>query len=113
MQAAGDAAAALQLIEEGARPDLLFTDVVMPGSLSSRALAEQARRMLPRLAVLYTSGYTQNAIVHNGELDQGITLLSKPWSTEDLARELRAVLDRAQALHSPASQLSEATLSKS
>ncbi len=94
--AAADAAAALRILEGGARPDVLFTDVVMPGALSSRALAERAQRMLPGLAVLFTSGYTQNSIVHKGELDHGINLLSKPWRTEDLARQMRAVLDQAR-----------------
>ena len=94
--AATDATAALRILEGGARPDVLFTDVVMPGALSSRGLAEQAQRMLPGLAVLFTSGYTQNSIVHNGELDHGVNLLSKPWRTEDLARQMRAVLDQAR-----------------
>ncbi len=94
--AAADAEAALHILEGGARPNVLFTDVVMPGALSSRGLAEQAQRMLPGLAVLFTSGYTQNSIVHNGELDHGINLLSKPWRTEDLARQMRAVLDQAR-----------------
>jgi len=96
VQVAADAGAALRLLEDGAQPDVLFTDVVMPGVLSSRALAEQAQRMLPGLAVLFTSGYTQNSIVHNGQLDQGINLLSKPWRTEDLARQMRTVLDQAR-----------------
>ncbi len=95
VQEAANADAALRLLEDGARPDVLFTDVVMPGELSSRALAERAQRMLPGLAVLFTSGYTQNSIVHNGELDQGISLLSKPWRTDELARHVRAVLDQA------------------
>lgn len=94
--AAPDAGAALRMLEDGARPDVLFTDVVMPGPLSSRGLAERAQRMMPGLAVLFTSGYTQNSIVHNGELDPGINLLSKPWRTEDLARHVRAVLDLAR-----------------
>lgn len=96
VQAATDADAALRLLEAGLRPDVLFTDVVMPGPLSSRALAERAQRMIPRLAVLFTSGYTQTSIVHNGQLDPGVNLLSKPWRTEDLARQMRAVLDRAR-----------------
>ncbi len=99
--AAADAEAALRVLEGGARPDMLFTDVVMPGPLSSRRLAEQAQRMLPGLAVLFTSGYTQNSIVHNGELDPGISLLSKPWRTEDLARHVRAVLDQARKPRAP------------
>ncbi len=97
VQAVADAEAALRILEDGARPDVLFTDVVMPGELSTRALAERAQRMLPRLAVLFTSGYTQNSIVHNGELDRGVSLLSKPWRTEELARQMRSVLDRARA----------------
>ncbi len=91
-----DAEAALRMLEGGARPDVLFTDVVMPGPLSSRGLAERAQRMVPGLAVLFTSGYTQNSIVHNGELDPGISLLSKPWRTEDLARHLRTAIDQAR-----------------
>ena len=94
--AAANAEAGLRMLDGGARPDVLFTDVVMPGPLSSRGLAERAQRMLPGLAVLFTSGYTQNSVVHNGELDPGISLLSKPWRTEDLARHLRAALDGAR-----------------
>ncbi len=92
---AANADAALAMLEQGARPHLLFTDVVMPGQITSRTLAERAQAMLPGLAVLFTSGYTQNAIVHNGQLDPGISLISKPWRTEDLARQVRAVLDQA------------------
>ncbi len=99
--AAADAEAALRMLEGGARPDVLFTDVVMPGPLSSRGLAERAQRMLPGLAVLFTSGYTQNSIVHNGELDPGLSLLSKPWRTEDLARHLRTALDGARKPRAP------------
>jgi signal transduction histidine kinase/CheY-like chemotaxis protein len=99
--AAADAEAAMRMLEGGARPDVLFTDVVMPGPLSSRGLAERAQRMLPGLAVLFTSGYTQNSIVHNGELDPGISLLSKPWRTEDLARHLRTALDQARKPRTP------------
>ena len=65
----------------------------MPGPLTSRELAERAGRMVPGLAVLFTSGYTQNSIVHNGELHAGVNLISKPWDTAELARRLRAVLD--------------------
>ena len=99
--AAADAETALRMLEGGARPDVLFTDVVMPGPLSSRGLTERAQRMLPGLAVLFTSGYTQNSVVHNGELDPGISLLSKPWRTEDLARRLRAALDGARRPRTP------------
>jgi PAS domain S-box-containing protein len=89
---ARDAEAALTIVESGVPIDLLFTDVVMPGPLKSPELARKARDRLPNLAVLYTSGYTQNAIVHHGRLDEGVELLSKPYSREALARKLRHVL---------------------
>ena len=89
---ARDAASALTVIESGARIDLLFTDVVMPGPLRSPELARMARQRLPSLAVLFTSGYTENAIVHGGRLDRGVELLSKPYTREALARKIRHVL---------------------
>ena len=87
--------AALALLNQGLRPNLLLTDVVMPGTLTARSLAQQAAALIPGLPVLFTSGYTQNAIVHNGTLDAGVTLLSKPWVMEELARTLRRLLDAA------------------
>ncbi len=94
--AAANAAAALTLLDDGARPDLLFTDVVMPGLPGSREMAERAQAMLPGLAVVFTSGYTKNAIVHDGQLDPGMNLISKPWRVADLARRLRQALDGAR-----------------
>jgi PAS domain S-box-containing protein len=94
---AHDAASALAVIESGAAIDLLFTDVVMPGPLRSPELARKARERLPRLAVLFTSGYTEDAIVHGGRLDPGVELLGKPYSQEAMARKIRHVLaNRAQ-----------------
>ena len=93
---ARDAQSALGIIESGAAVDLLFTDVVMPGSLKSPELARRARALLPHLAVLFTSGYTENAIVHGGKLDAGVELLTKPYTRDALAKRLRQVL-RAQA----------------
>ncbi|TCR90651.1 hypothetical protein EV561_10339 [Rhizobium sp. BK376] len=90
---AKDAASALSVIESGVSVDLLFTDIVMPGTLKTTELARQARRRLPNLAILFTSGYTENAIVHGGRLDPGVELLSKPYSREALARKIRAVLN--------------------
>ncbi len=90
---ARDAASALTVIESGAPIDLLFTDVVMPGSLRSPELARKARERLPNIAVLFTSGYTQNAIVHGGRLDAGVELLGKPYTQDALARKIRQVLD--------------------
>jgi CheY-like chemotaxis protein len=82
---------ALTILREGQGVDLLFTDVVMPG-MSGRQLADQAMALRPDLKVLFTSGYTENAIVHHGRLDPGVHLLSKPYRREDLARRLREVM---------------------
>ncbi|WP_148219541.1 response regulator [Azospirillum sp. B510] len=89
---ARDAQSALAILESGVPIDLLFTDVVMPGPLRSPDLARKAQERFPNLAVLFTSGYTQNAIVHGGRLDPGVELLSKPYSREILARKIRQVL---------------------
>lgn len=91
---ADGAQAALKLID--AHPDiaLLFTDVVMP-EVNGRKLADEARRRRPNLKVLFTTGYTRNAVVHNGVLDPGVHLIGKPFSVEDLATRVRAVLDEA------------------
>lgn len=110
---ANDAQSALTVIQSGIGIDLLFTDVVMPGTLRSPELARQARQLLPNLQVLFTSGYTQNAIVHGGRLDPGVELLSKPYGRDDLARKVRAVLGRKPAvaqnaaLARPAASISE------
>ncbi|HEX8536648.1 MAG TPA: ATP-binding protein, partial [Cystobacter sp.] len=94
---AGDAQSALAIIQSGVPVDLLFTDVVMPGPVRSPELARQARQSLPELEVLFTSGYTENAIVHGGRLDPGVALLVKPYRREDLARKVRMMLrDRQQ-----------------
>jgi PAS domain S-box-containing protein len=89
---AHDGESALAIIQSGIKVDLLFTDVVMPGPLRSPDLARKARERLPGIAVLFTSGYTQNAIVHGGRLDPGVELLSKPYSREELASRVRQVL---------------------
>jgi PAS domain S-box-containing protein len=89
---ARDAESALSIIESGIAIDLLFTDVVMPGPLRSPELARKAVERQPGIAVLFTSGYTENAIVHGGRLDEGVELLSKPYSREALARKIRQVL---------------------
>lgn len=90
---AKDAQDAYAVVESGAHIDLLFTDVVMPGPMRSTELARRASERLPGLAILFTSGYTQNAIVHGGRLDEGVELLSKPYNREQLARKVRHVLD--------------------
>jgi CheY-like chemotaxis protein len=95
--AASNAAEALKILDGGAAPDLLFTDVIMPGGVDGRQLADQARRRRPSLKVLFTSGYTQTAIVHHGRLDPGVLLLAKPYRKIDLARKIRTALDGAVA----------------
>src|SRR5882724_3678265 len=79
------------------RIDLLFTDVVMPGGLTGKQLADEAVRQRPQLKTLYTSGYTENTIIHQGRLDPGVQLLSKPYRRGDLARKVRQVLDGGQS----------------
>ncbi|WP_427184914.1 response regulator [Bordetella bronchialis] len=93
---AKDAQSALAIVGSGVPIDLLFTDVVMPGPLRSPELARKTRERLPNVAVLFTSGYTENAIVHGGRLDEGIDLLSKPYTREALARKIRHVLRNQQ-----------------
>ena len=73
--------------------DLLFTDIVMPGGVNGRELADQAVRRRPDLKVLFTTGYTRNAIVHHGRLDPGVHLISKPFTFDALKSKVRALLD--------------------
>ena len=93
---AKDADSALTIVESGLPIDLLFTDVVMPGKLRSPELARIAQRQFPGIKVLFTSGYTQNAIVHGGKLDENVELLSKPYSRDELGLKIRSVLGPAK-----------------
>ncbi|GEP12170.1 hybrid sensor histidine kinase/response regulator [Methylobacterium gnaphalii] len=108
---AKDAAAGLVVIDSGIPIDLVFTDVMMPGPLRSPELARKARERLPNVAVLFTSGYTQNAIVHGGRLDPGVELLAKPYTRDALARKIRHVLanqaQRRVAVRAPQRQPSK------
>jgi len=88
---ADDGEGALVILRSGMHIDMLFTDVVMPGPVRSVELARQARLLIPDIAVLFTSGYPQNAIVHGGRLDEGVELLSKPYRRTDLARKIRHI----------------------
>lgn len=91
---ADNADQAIAVLSSGVHVDLLFTDVVMPGTLKSPEMARAAIQLQPHLRVLFTSGYTQNAIVHGGRLDPGVELLSKPYSRKELAHKVRQVLGR-------------------
>ncbi len=90
---AGNAVEALAIIDNEGTVDLLFTDVIMPGSMNGRQLVDVALKRRPTLKTLFTSGYTENAIVHHGRLDTGVLLLAKPYRKSDLARMIRMALD--------------------
>ena len=93
---AGDASQALAVLAVTPRVDLLFTDIVMPG-MNGRQLSDRARETHPDLKMLYTTGFTRNAVVHNGVLDPGVALNSKPFTIEELAAKVRRVLDGSRA----------------
>jgi CheY-like chemotaxis protein len=92
--AAGSGAAALDILAQEPKIHLLFTDVVMPGGMNGRQLADEAQRRQPGLRVLFTTGYTRNAIVHHGRLDPGVEMIGKPYMFDELAAKVRALLDR-------------------
>jgi signal transduction histidine kinase len=90
--AAGNGAEALALVDQGLQFDLLFTDIVMPGGINGAELGREVARRRPGVKMLYTSGYSEDGIVHHGRLDPGIVLLGKPYRKLDLARKIRGVL---------------------
>jgi len=89
---AANATEALKIIDDGAHVDLLFTDVIMPGPMNGRQLVDEALKRRPELKTLFTSGYTENAILHHGRLDEGVLLLAKPYRKPELARMIRVAL---------------------
>ncbi len=92
---AHDGPSALRLLErQEGRVDLLFSDVVLPGGMTGAIVAEEARKLRPKLKVLFTTGYARNAIVHHGRLDAGVELITKPFSYADLAARIRDMLDK-------------------
>jgi PAS domain S-box-containing protein len=91
---AKDADSALVIIESGAAIDLLFTDIVMPGTLRAPELAQKAQQKIPGIAVLFTSGYAENAALHGGQLGAGINLITKPYARDQLGRKLRHILSK-------------------
>jgi two-component system, NtrC family, sensor kinase len=93
VHATADGQSALRMLEGDPDVRLLFTDVVLPGGMNGRQLAEQAQRMRPDLKVLYATGYTRNAIIHQGRLDPDVDLLTKPFTADALTRKVRVILD--------------------
>ncbi|MCH9051088.1 MAG: response regulator, partial [Proteobacteria bacterium] len=90
---AEDGAAALKRLDDHPDIDLLLTDVVMPGGMGGPDLARNARERRPDLKVLFTSGYTEDAIAHGGVLDEGVEMIGKPYQMDELAQKVRRVLD--------------------
>jgi PAS domain S-box-containing protein len=94
---AGDASTALDILNANTDIDVLFTDVVLPGGTNGFELAQQAYAMRPSLKILYTSGYTNNAIMQSGAADDSIVLIAKPYRKADLAQKMRQVLAKESA----------------
>ena len=91
---AADGPSALRLLEREDRVDLLFTDVVLPGGMTGAQVAARASARRPAIKILFTTGYARNAIIHQGRLDKGVELITKPFSFADLAARVRDILDR-------------------
>jgi CheY-like chemotaxis protein len=89
-----NASGALDVLETLPRVDLLFTDVVLTGTMNGRVLADEVVRRRPGTAVLFTTGYTRNAIVHHGRLDEGIDFIGKPFSGTALTQLVGKILER-------------------
>ena len=101
---AEDAESAVAMVEAGAQADLVFSDVIMPGKVSALALGEAVKARLPRAQVLFTSGYAEGVLTHDGKLDAGVNLLQKPYSADVLSARIRHLLRRgrqqqAKAVH--------------
>ncbi len=92
---------ALGVIDSAQPIDLLFTDMIMPGSMNGRQLADEALRRRPTLKILFTSGHTENTVIHHGRLDAGVLLLAKPYRKADLARMIRSAIEAEVTLLPP------------
>ncbi len=93
---AKDGPEALTILESGPTVDLLFTDAVLPNGITGRQLADAALAARPKLPILFTTGYSRNAIVHQRRLDGNEHLLSKPYMQRELGQKIRALLDRRE-----------------
>jgi CheY-like chemotaxis protein len=92
---AGDGAGALRMLDSGIKPDLLVTDVGLPGQMNGRQVADAALARFPTLRVLFITGYAENAVIGSGQLDPHVALLTKPFTMEGLAAKVRALLAEA------------------
>lgn len=92
---ASSGAEALEVLESQGDVDLLFTDVVMPGSIGGRVLAEKARQMRPGIKVIFASGYFEGALVGKGELETDVQFLTKPYIKRELAKKIEEALKSA------------------
>lgn len=90
---AEDGPRALALLDNTAGIDLILTDVVLPRGMRGTDIAREAVRRRPGIKILYMSGYTENAIIHQGVVDEGVELLSKPFRKAELARKIRKILE--------------------
>ena len=84
---------ALALFNSLTKVDLLFTDIVMPDGINGRELSELLSQQQPTLKVLFSSGYSDSALIHQGRLDDKVHLLSKPYRRREMAEKVRQVLD--------------------
>jgi CheY-like chemotaxis protein len=94
---AEDAAGAVALVDSGAQIDLVFTDVIMPGEVSSLELRDRVRAKLPAAQVLFTSGYAEGVLTHEGKVDAAVNLLQKPYTADVLSARIRHLLRRRGA----------------
>ncbi len=89
---AADGAAGLQVLRSNARVDLLITDVGLPGGMNGRQMADAARTMRPHLKTLFITGYAENAVIGNGQLERGMHVLTKPFAMEELAGKIKGII---------------------
>ena len=87
-------------MESGQHIDLVFTDVIMPGPVSSLQLGDVVRARLPQAQILYTSGYAEGVLAHEGKLEASVNLLQKPYHPDALSARIRHLLRRRQAVTS-------------
>ena len=85
---------AIKQLQDGKRFDLLFTDVILPGSMSGLDVAEKAKTLQPKIKTLYTTGYAEDSLTYYGKLDPGVTLVNKPYRRAELLEKVRVMLDR-------------------